>query len=146
MEMREAAVTVTVDGELNWHGYVVSCGDCGAREGLQLRCGPAPRGDDGEVAGMVCPDGHEGEHPLVYPAFVRQLDELGPGRQGDGSAVNGWEPHLRVIEEFGIDAATMHYAVLYPPVRAPHYRYLYRDWRRKWPELAAVADSREPSR
>jgi len=122
--------------------YVIACPDCGASEALNLRI-QNPRDTVGEIASVVCPAGHEFEHPLVYPEMVYVLitHEHSRIETIEQTLIEiGWQPHARSrTRSADGDLPSDHQVLIeHEPWRVvddADYR------RRSWPQLVSTAEA-----
>lgn len=86
---------------LIWNGQVIECPQCRAYDRWELHS------DDGR-AWAVCDEGHETDHPLVYPEVVELVSSWAPrvaaGAHGEWfdafwkwQTTSKWQPHWRDI-------------------------------------------------
>lgn len=154
-----AVVQVTVRGELDWHGYLLRCSECGSAAGWQMRTYENVL-DDGHVAGEFATAACTGcqsdtEHPLIYPGMVRALAAAAPDggiASADAARVlNGirWRPH-GTHWQYPDDAPSMdeyllHGVAVFLPWEEPERQWPYPGdpwwvWHQHWPELLAAVD------
>lgn len=156
-----ADVQVTVSGELNWHGHVLRCGDCGSSSGWRLRAYEEmlrwhPAGEDAVATCAACQQ--DTGHPLVYPGMVRALANHARGTvlspEDAARVLDGirWRPHGAHCQFPGADPAPVEYlfheVILWLPWEEPwdcqrsgaYPEGPWYDWHKIWPELLAAVN------
>lgn len=100
---------VRIDGALSWHGFRLSCEQCGSGHGWRLFV-QQERRVDGQRAWAQCPQGHVTCHPLIYPAFVTALvdwsnipEETRPPVE---AAFPDWRPHIEHRRDLGDEVSS----------------------------------------
>jgi len=155
---------VMVRGELNWHGYVVRCSECGFTDGWQLSAFEDILSDghvSGDFAQARCLECRQvTEHPLFYPGMVRAL--FAAARGGSLTSADAvrvldgirWRPHgshFQYPEDeapfSSLDDYLLHGVVLFLPWEEPEQQFGTRPaadpwwvWRQHWPELLTAVD------